>query len=491
MKLRTKVVVAHLLCSSIFAVNAQTYDDSTQGTSGTGTGTDSSSGTDTSRVEGYIKNWAGYLGYDVTTEPDPQPTANSNDLIDFTQTVLAETYLYNTLFGSIPTVTRPNDGSSSNASSTSTQGLPFVPASTASAAINNESNLTFQSFSQANAGSSVSANTLIDQPPYQSDPVSQMILNILGTPDSSYCVNKSGGVSNGTNPNGTQEPCDALKVNGTGTNYTLFQNQVMENTIGKLPGVTEFYNLSTNKNILAQLNGNALIAPLNYTGSSDSSQSNSATTASSSGLTADTDNQIQVASNFIRYVSGAVAPTLLPNKAAYANVLSTANDDTNPAEQAQAQAILSNYLVNLRIYAAQTSVGVSNLYYILSRRLPQTVGQTTLPSQALNEYNMATWRIYKPTTTQNGAQNGSSSTQQDSQWLDKINAGTPAQVQKEIAVLLSEINYQLYLDRQIQERLLFNSSVSILQGTKATQPSSDLSNQSISASNASPFTSTN
>lgn len=54
----------------------------------------------------------------------------------------------------------------------------------------------------------------------------------------------------------------------------------------------------------------------------------------------------------------------------------------------------------------------------------------------------------------------------------------PATVQKEIAVLLAEINYQMYLDRQIQERILLTNSIMLLQNLKAAQPTADFSNQS-------------
>ena len=75
--------------------------------------------------------------------------------------------------------------------------------------------------------------------------------------------------------------------------------------------------------------------------------------------------------------------------------------------------------------------------------------------------------------------NGGDSTTE--QWVQKINTASSATVQKEIAILLSEINYQLYLDRQIQERMLLTNSVSLLQATKASQPNSDLTNQNYMA----------
>ena len=116
-----------------------------------------------------------------------------------------------------------------------------------------------------------------------------------------------------------------------------------------------------------------------------------------------------------------------------------------------AQEALASYLVNLRTYAARSSVPISNLYQIFAKRDPQPLSfNNTTTSQALSEFQMATWRIYD-------AQN-----QQNNQWVDQINNASAATVNKEIAILLSEINYQLYLTRQIAERQLMTTSVALL-----------------------------
>ena len=137
-------------------------------------------------------------------------------------------------------------------------------------------------------------------------------------------------------------------------------------------------------------------------------------------------------------------------------------------EQANAQKTLTSYFTNLRIFAAQSSVGVSNLYYILSRRMPQNTGSEATPavtSQAISEFNMASKRLLNPDMSVNN------------QWLSKLDEASPATVQKEIAALLAEMNYQMYLDRQIQERILLTNSIMLIQNTKASQPSSDFANQ--------------
>jgi intracellular multiplication protein IcmX len=457
-----KFAVLNLLCFAMLPATAQTYGNDDQ------SGQGNSNSQNNTNLVNYLKNWGSYLGYDITNPPSPAPVPE-----DMTNSSQAETSLFNTFFGSIPVVTPPNSGNSSANNSSGNAGAPFVPTTVTNASqINAQSNQTFKNFTSVSQQDAVTANALTDQLPFQSDPVTQAVFNILGTPDVSYCLNSTTGVvSNPTNPNavnGTSTQCSALGA-------TMFQNQIVENVVGTLPSASQYYTYTQNANLLPQLNSNALIAPLSYT--TDSQNQNTSKNQGVPGLTS--QNQIQQASNFIRYVSGSVIPTILPSQSAYQALYSQATDNNGGLTQAQAQAKLSSYLTMLRVYAAQTSVGMGNLYYILSRRIPQqsNTGNQNPTSQALNEYNMATWRI-QPTTS-----NGN---QTQSQWLTNISNSSPATVEKEIAILLSEINYQLYLDRQIQERILMTQSVSLLQGTKAGQPSSDLSNQTINATSTSP-----
>lgn len=479
MKLGTFAVL-NMLCIAMLPVHAQSYGNNQAA---------QDASDNTKNISAYIQNWAAYLGYDIANPPANAPSETSTQLLDASQASLAETLLYSTFFGSIPTVTPPNSNPNSGGNESQNPGAPFVPNNTAGASlINSTSNVTFKNYNNLNQQNSVTANPLTDQPPFQSDPVSQAVFNILGTPDISYCTNaKTGVVYNSTNPTNPGQKCSTL-IPEMGN--TMFQNQIVENVVGTIPSTTQFFSFAQNSNLLPQLNSNALIAPLNY---SDEQLPNNSTNpgqnSGSPGLTAAT--QQQLAANFIRYVSGSIVPTILPNRAAYQalydQATTSSSDPDSLQNQARAQAAISNYLTTLRVYAAQTSVGMSNLYYIMSRRLPQQSnasggggagGQNnnTLPSQALNEYTMATWRIFKPS---------SGTEQKAQQWVDKLNQASPATVQKEIAILLSEINYQLYLDRQIQERMLFTQSVSLLQGTKAGQPNSDLSNQVTSAAGTS------
>ena len=504
-----KFTVANVLCRTMMSATALTYID------GNNNGGSSQTDQNTSNLVKYVTNWAALLGYDIAQ--DQKPTLAQTASINYEFAENLELLIYNTFFGSIPTTTPPITSANSNSNSNNQgAGLPFMPQDTNSTTINKSSNLTFKGYNNAGGSSSgsqqnaqqaaITANALVDQQPYQSDPVTQAIYNIVGTPDVSYCgtapsTNPFQGLANSTNPNGPSGT--ACSTIGT----SMFQSQLIENSVGKLSALKDFYSITSNANVLPQLNSNSLIAPLSYTTDTLNFSSGGGAGEPPGGLTA--SNQAQLAANFIRYASGSVLPTILPNQYAYQTVYNSATDNTDP-NQFQSQAIISTYLNSLRVYAAQSSVGIGNLYYILSKRIPQQQTSSTggdssqLNSQAFNEYNMATWRIFQVggvpaaqgSTGSGSSSSGSGSTGSGStgsssgsgkaQWIEKLNTSSPATVQKEIAILLAEINYQLYLDRQLQERMLMTSSVSLLQGTKATQPSSDLSNQITAASPAIP-----
>lgn len=491
-----QLIAAKLLCITVMSATAQSYPNTPSGSS-SGNTDEQQTNQNTQNLSIYVENWAAYLGYDVTVKKKPK--LPSLTLVDVTNTTLLETLMYATYLGTIPTTTPPIASSdTSNTASSPTSGLPFVPSSVKTASILNQaSNVAFTNYGNSGSSSTqpnIQANALSDQQPFQADPVSQSIFNILGTPDVSYCSQDPQSpevtVSNSTNPNGASStPCSISP--------TMFNSQIIENVVGPIPDASTFYTMANNLNVMPQLNSNSLIAPLYYS-QEDLSSLGLTTPEKNSGLTA--SSQAELAANFIRYVSGSVIPTILPNQYSYSTTYNLATN--SGTSQFQMQAVLSNYIASLRVYAAQTSVGMSNLYYILARRVPQqppnSQNATQLNSQALNEYNMATWRIVNPGASasslaadgsgSNSSNSSSSSatsnaeTAAQSQWIAKINTASPATVQKEIAILLAEINYQLYLDRQLQERMLLTSSVSLLQSTKATQPSSDLSNQSTAAS---------
>ena len=436
----SKVVLLNILClSSLPALsdNSNYYNNNQWNEHG-------------SNLVKYLQNLGGYLGYDVTHQPtdkEGRPISVNQDLLNIPTLSLAETYVFYTFLGALPM----------------TANAPFIPSGVpGSNQFNKLANATFayQQYSNpSTGGQKVTVNSLIDQQTYQEDPVSQAVLNILGTPNYTYCML--------TDLSNYQANCKLL-----------FQNQVMNNVIGDIPPPSTYFSYDYNQQLIGQLNINSLISPMLYT----TEQQNQNTTGSPTpnpnnpGLTA--QNQIQEAANFIRYASGGVAPGNLPTMQAYTDLYFKAvpskGSNVSVQQQIQAQNTLNNYFANLRVYAAQSSVGVSNLYYILSKRMPQNPNKVdsapVLTSQAVSEFNMATWRLFDPKMNTN------------KQWVEQLNGASSATVQKEIATLLAEINYQMYLDRQIQERILLTNSIMLIQNTRSGQPSSDFANQATSTS---------
>ena len=398
----------------------------------------------------YLYNLGGDLGYNLKTAVDsPISTLLVNPptlLQSIGVTALS------TMFGSIPVNASPQDPSLLN----------FVPSNHPTySAFNALANTTFMSYNSpttspagANATSSpVTVSPLMDQQTYQSDPVSQFILNMMSTPNSSYCMDRTG--KNWQNKNSqTIGDCDYL-----------YSNKILNNVIGTLPE-TPFLTPNADNQVLNELNGNTLIAPLLYSTTANNTKTSENKTSPSNnnpGLTA--NNQVQQATNFIRYATGAVIPLATPSQVSYNNFLMTINSSASSrASKEAALAELDKYFASVREYAAKSSVAVGNLYYILSKRIPQTPSQNepsaNATSQALSEMSMATRRMYDPEAV----------SAEKPQWLAQINTASPATVQKEMAILLAEINYQLYLNRQQEERLLLTNSLLLIQSLKQGMP---------------------
>lgn len=418
-----KGLTAGLLLSAAFPVAAQ-YSVS---------GTPDDPNNPLRKLVQYVQNLGLYLGYQLQNQPTEAP---SSTLLFAASTQVMQTYAINTLMGSIPV------------NAISSAYSQFVPNISSASVLNAWANSAFNQ--GGGAGAPLYIIPQIDQQTYQQDPVSQSILNILGTPDASSCIN--------VNPSDqTQAYSQNCKLN--------YENKVSVNVVGEIPDVQSFFSYQYVATFLPQLNSNTFLSPLWYStdqATAESTSSTAATTTTDSGLTA--DNQLKAATNFIQYVSGAVAPASLAKQSTYTDLYTLAKGLTKgetPFQQQQANETLATYLASLRTYASQMSVGMSNLYYIFGKRLPQKQGTTAdapQMSQALSEYNMATWRLSQ------------SQTQGQEAWLDKINKASSATVQKEIAILLAEINYQMYLNRQQDERLLLTQSVLLLQTIKQTIP---------------------
>lgn len=333
--------------------------------------------------------------------------------------------------------------------------------------------------SSSGTNSRIAINRQLDQQPYQTDPVNQSVLNLLTTPDYSYCF---------PNYRASRFKEDPLKncMNTSGQKNNL---KILTDVIGPLPSPTEFFNFSRltkdNVNLIPQLSSNTLITPLLY------SIRNTIPTSNTKILTA--SSQAEEAENFIRYATGNTNPVDLAVWPQYEALYTKSLGVRDRPETIEAQYILSQYLSSLRSFAAQVSVGVNNLYYILAKRMKT---EDTNTSEALTEYNMATWRLAninkqeasRPETSnpfgfgfghgpvQRNAASRSSRSSRD-QWSQQIMDAPPETVQKEIALLLAEINYQMYLSRQQQERILMTNSMLLLQVTRWMKPTLTSSDQ--------------
>ncbi len=367
-----------------------------------------------------LTNLGSYLGYQLSGQYQGQTPYAQLLNVTYSQNLVMN--LMYSLFGALPV----------NAFNTTLS--QFIPASNNSnpslTQLNNMANTTFSTagYSSGGESSSVGVNPLIDQENYQNDPTNQAILNILGTPDYTFCMNNDG--------TAWLSDCNFL-----------YNYNVTNNVVGNTPTPNNFFSYSFNQNVIPQLNSNTLMAPLMY----DTSTA-VGSTGSTGSLTAST--QIQEAANFIRYATFGTKPVDLPSYQNYASVYSIANSTTAaPKDVAKATNAINSYITSLRTYASIASVPTSNLYYLLSKRMPQTspTGNKEQTSQALNEFIMATYRLSSQNTPSGGTP-----------WITSINEASPATVGKEIAMLLAEINYQLYLNRQQEERQLLTNSLILM-----------------------------
>ncbi|RUQ90040.1 type IVB secretion system protein IcmX [Legionella septentrionalis] len=420
----SRLAVSGLLFAAILPATAQNYD--------------SYYGEESSRnLKELIKMFetlGKYLGFDLKQEA-PSSIEAAKDALAGTQSRIDNPYAVSFMMAAIPV----NTFSSALAF--------FVPKDSVLQAFNRLANQTFnsQNYQSENGrkDGKVSVSPLIDQKIYQADPVSQSLLNIVGTPSYTYCMDDSETV--------WSSDCKLLN-----------ESQVISNVVGSLPKPRDFFSYDYTQRFLAQLNSNSLIAPFRYSDeTAPPSGSSGGDSGQSQGLEAQT--QAQVAQNFIRYATGSVSPIPLPKLRDYTALYNQAmklDPTTTEAAQKQAQRILTTYLTDLRVYAAQTSVAYGNLYSILSKRLTQDMGDKSRPtSQAQSEFEMATWRLFKPDQDEN------------EDWIYQINNAPDSAVQRQIAILLAEINYQLYLSRQQQERLLLTNSILLLQNARQLQPS--------------------
>src|SRR5580704_1592709 len=218
MKLVSKLTLINLFCFTTFAALA---DDITNQTN-------QQINTNTATISRYLQYLGGYLGYNLNQSPTANNQNISQQLLSLPTTQLAESYVYSTFFGALPVAAIGSSFSQ------------IVPSTVSgSNVINKLANATFtyQGYSSASGAQqgTISVSNLIDQQTFQQDPVSQAVLNILGTPDYSYCMSYDQSTWN--------SKC----------NY-LYENLVMSNVLGTLPTSSEFFSYDYNQQLIPQLN---------------------------------------------------------------------------------------------------------------------------------------------------------------------------------------------------------------------------------------------
>lgn len=379
---------------------------------------------------------------------------------------------------------------SDTSSSSDQKGLYTIDTSKILKSLENTTLFSGSAFDQWNIDTSVDvvANPQLSSQSNQAffqglTPTSQYLLNFLSLQNDQDCLNTNDVISTKTN------------------SYCMSPYTVMRNAVGTTPPTIPT-DISTNVQVIPMLNVETLIGPLQYNTTaltSDfktfSTQSNSKDQIvplkpSGSSQLPQAQSQLQQAQNYIRYATSALMPptslaTLDDYTQAYTAATPTGSDGTTNSwtQEATDSTSQSNrykvyqYLSSLRTFAAVMSVGVSNLNYIFARRMPNP--QNNNISAAASEYFMATHRLMPDPSKcqQNSSQQSSGDPNQgcQSQWQQDINKASPIKLQREMVLLLAEMNYQLYLNRMQGERSLM--TLSMLQLMSASTSVSTLNSQ--------------
>ncbi|NKB46248.1 MAG: hypothetical protein GKR77_00470 [Legionellales bacterium] len=360
-------------------------------------------GTSNEKLEKYIKNLGSYYGIDVEND-------NYAAIVDRTDVFKNETTnwleLANkaraSLIGLIPSI------------------APYLPAAPGSAtAAPPQRTNTFLPTSSSAAPSSI--NSFLDKDPNQNNPTAQAIANIIIPP----YLNRNNQCINCKNAN---------QVLTTTRSLPAAKGDSVIEDISK-----------SNLAEIDQLNLDSLLDPVAYNISRESASSGTGSPSSSNkdtftGALTPTSEEV-IAANFIRYVTNQVKNISYPSSTefndAYVETRKAIESGTSFAPD-----LLANYVANLRSYAAQASVGISNFNYLLAKRKLNTDSQT---SQAAIEAEMATKELF------------------DNEWYNRIELSSDSVVQRQMLYMLARMNYQLYLNRLMYERILATLSTMQLQ----------------------------
>lgn len=335
-----------------------------------------------------FKNFSTYFAIDVETEYGPNTVLPLNTFDIATIKNFAKGFAFNTIF------------------------------------INPVLGIAFQNFSSP--GSVISANPTIDQTmpgtgTFAPTPTMQMILNNFTTPrDPKNCYDAN--------------KCLARENVQLGYSGFAWLNQ---NPASATPDKL------IDMNTLQQLTADSLVGPLKYNTEMPGGGTGSPT-GQQSGAPLTAQNQAQLAQNFIRNVTYQSQPIPMPRIQTFRDMLIQIQDKAaEGAEKQGALETLVNFASELRSYAAQMSVGTSNLNWIMAQRMPNPATQNL--SQAQIDYQNATHRLFDINKNK-------------STWYDEMEKATPLTVQRQMVYLLAEMNLQLYYLRQSQERMLMTMS---------------------------------
>lgn len=462
-KAGVRVVSVLLFCFVLAGQAVAVGESPTSSQSGGGGGDGGGDPSDTvlTELKKYFKNLGEYLGYKIDKPPtDPisstsledkeSTTAGSDSIKNFVQ---SEQKLVESLLGTMPIhVLKDSTTESATTPPNSLLNAVFQQYAIYGQGLTQGTSTTTTGFivspqvdlQMDMGGQSPTPSSSATASYYLPDPVSQLIANMLYTPSSAYCTTYGSLANSQNGMTAFQDNC--LKRYAEAIGFQVF---------GDIPNPTNVHVFDMN--VIKQLNSNTMLGPLIYS-------STPVTPSNLKGITGAATSQAQEAENFIRYVSGSFQLNGFMDPATLQSLYSDATSNPATSSTISSMAQLTSYFLQLRTGAAQMSVAVGNLYYLASKRIPQTPGVpsgtkppagTEPTSEALNEYHMATRRLYRP--------GKSGDAKEASQWIDKINKASSVTVQKEIAILLAEMNYQLYLSRQTQERELLTGSVMLLE----------------------------
>lgn len=421
------------------------------------------------QIETDLTNLGYYLGYKVRTTPD---TSNvHDDLANLQQTIKSQYIVVQNLYATL-TVS------------------PVYATFIANPVYGNINALANQVFNTTVDSDQKKASDNLNSTPYTPYPVAQALQNILSITPDAYCFT-------------TRQNCSQMDWN-TSCEYKYTQSQFYAHALGldstdnsyltsklgsgkcesdtsnkaylnQLSDIAQqlkgelFFPKTSNyaQKLLPQLDSTILTSPLLYDTKENSSSSNSVYTAEFPyGLPS--SNNEEAAENYVKYVTGSILPPEPVQKDELEKISKNMYEASDIGAQLNSFRELSKYILGLRVYTARVSLGIANIYDIFGSRKAfpnNSDDQSQASSQALNEFKMATYRLYNPSVDPNNLNLDNS--QSPTTWQQMINDASAARVQKETAILLAEINYQLYLMRKQQEKILLTNSVMLLQSATA------------------------